>query len=141
MRCPAHVEQYVRPVFDSKRLVGYPCDERSPCYSVVCSCGGREFKIYTTRTPTVSAQCSHCGEVIVVYDVRLYPAATPSRTAGDAVLFSAAGATTFGVCVVYEYPELDGDQEFDLNDISWCEVYALGKDDEVVGRVISDETS
>jgi hypothetical protein len=89
----------------------------------------------------VTAKCSHCGDEIVVYDVRLYPAATSSRTAGDAVLFSAAGATTFGVCVVYEYPELDDDQEFNQNDITWCEVFALDEDDKVVARVISDETS
>jgi hypothetical protein len=79
--------------------------------------------------------------VILVYDVRLYPAATPSRRAREPVSFSMGGQTHFGVCIVYEYPELDPDQEFDQNDISWCEVYAIDEQGAVVGRVISDETS
>ena len=95
----------------------------------------------TTRIPSVTARCVRCSQQITVYDVRLYPAATPSRQEGEAVLYSIGGKSEFGVCVVYEYSELDPDQDFDQNDLSWCEVYVVDDDGIVLGRVISDETS
>jgi len=142
VRCPKHIEQYVRQVDDPSAFLAYECDEYALCYSVTCSCGCDEFRICLSAVPSVFAHCTECGNVLTIYDVRLYPAATPgSDTTDSSDRFSQGGHEVFSVYVVYEYGELDEDESFNQDDITWCEVYAFVKGTGTTVRVLSDETA
>jgi hypothetical protein len=77
-----------------------------------------------------------------VYDLSLYPAAT--KTAGDedfAPLETSADLdVASAVFVMYEYGELDNDEVFDANAITWCQVFVQDKSSEL-RCVFDDETA
>jgi len=142
VRCPKHIEKYVCGFDDPANFLNYECNDYAACYLVRCKCAREEFRIYLSAVPSVLAQCIECGNMIRLYDVRLYPAATPrSEATGPLDAFRHDGRDVFSVCVVYEYGELDDDESFDQDDISWCEVYAFVAGTNIRVRVLSDETT
>lgn len=51
-----------------------------------------------------------------------------------------SGNDVCSVYVMYEYGELDDDQQFDQNDITWCQVFIENENKQRV-KVVDDETA
>jgi hypothetical protein len=135
--CPKHVENSVVKADDQ-----FPkfADDFHHYFQIVCnSCGGRLFRLFVGDKRTVNAVCEACRVNVLVYDLERYPAAT--KTTGEET-FSENQWTTrtaLPVFVGYEYGEFDDDQEFDQNDITWCQIFVLHEGSLVV--VFDDETA
>ncbi|MDZ7619332.1 MAG: hypothetical protein U1E05_20220, partial [Patescibacteria group bacterium] len=100
-------------------------DEFHHYYKLVCDCGSQRFLLHQSNRKSVVASCRQCGREIIVYDLSNYAAAC--KVAGEehlSPMASADGATAdVTVFVMYEYGEIDDDQEFDRNDVTWCQVF------------------
>ena len=142
MKCPNHVEKNVINLPKRNKFLSYECDEYHLPYQIICKCGCEEFEIVTNPEPMVLAICSKCGETITIYNLRYYPAASLIPFNGNEIPYtSVADDKIFNICVVYEYPELEDDEEFDQNDITWCEVYGFGVNSKKSFQIICDETA
>lgn len=118
IRAPRHVQQFVKPAADG--VEQGRSGPYHPLWKVVCSCAGQELDIFKTALPRVLARCTTCGREVSVYDIREYPAATviPADDTRCPV------ASRVEVLAMYEYSELDKGEEFDPDDITWCQVFA-----------------
>lgn len=142
MKCPRHIENNVVSLPNKNKFLEYECDEYHLPYLVKCKCGCEELEIMTNPEPMVIAKCPKCGENITIYNLRYYPAAALiPHTGEETVYISPAEDNIFNICVVYEYPELEEDEEFNQNDITWCEIYGFGLKSKKVFQIISDETA
>lgn len=118
-RAPHHVQPFVQPAVGGVDVPG-DFDLYHPLWRLVCSCGGQEFDIFKSALPRVLATCRRCGRNVSVYDIREYPAATV--VPADDTLRAVADRVE--VFVMYEYSELDEGEEFNPDDITWCQVFA-----------------
>jgi hypothetical protein len=138
MKAPSHIKDFVK---DASHLFERNADDSHFYYQVRCACGGQLFNWRKTDKPTVSARCCSCGQVIVVYDVSLYLAATPGKGPENAVAVRhPSGEDCLKIFAMYEYGELDSDQTFDENDISWCQIFI----EDTAGmrvKILDDETA
>lgn len=92
--------------------------------------------------PAVEVECSKCKERIIVYDLKYYPAATIiSGSEKFEEFISIKDDVLFNVFVIYEYSELDENQEFNPDDISWCEIYGYGLKSKQIFTISNDETA
>ena len=143
MNCPKHIENYIISLTDTNIFsIHQPVNNYHHSYLVKCSCGCEEFEIFINPEPMLMAKCKECGAEITVYNLRYYPAAS---------LISFEGANTkyvsprddriFNICVIYDYPELEVNEEYDQNDITWCVVYGVGIDSKDVFEILNDETA
>ena len=75
----------------------------------------------------------------MVYDLQFYPAASKSK--GDEVFLEMdiSKEKPVKVYVGYEHGETDDDQEFDQNDITWCQIFA--DNDNGIIKVFDVETA
>jgi hypothetical protein len=144
MKCPSHVEKNVIALPNRNKFLDYECDVYHLPYLIKCNCGCEEFEILTNPEPMVMAQCSKCRENITIYNLRHYPAASLVPYAGEKTTYTSPSPykdTVFNICVVYEYPELEETENFDQNDITWCEIYGFGVKSKKSFRILSDETA
>lgn len=135
---PSHVEGWVR---DASALFPDQADDYHYFYQLVCPCGGKQFRARLSNQESLKVECGGCKREIVVYDLALYPAATKERGVEEFQLVRQAEFTgEEQVFVMYEYGQLDEDQPFDRNDITWCQAWlenSLGKR----VMILDDETA
>ena len=135
--CPKHVEHSVVSAEDK---FSADIDEFHHYFQIVCNaCGSRAFHLFLSDKDTVKALGAQCEKMVLIYDLALYPAATKLK---DDESFSEIDLTKAGalpIYVSYEYGGFDDDQEFDQNDITWCQVF-VEKGGELL-KVFDDETA
>lgn len=141
MRCPKHVSKYVKnPEEEMCTLFGVK-KEQNPL-AVQCVCANDEFKILINELPIVDAICTKCEEKIKLYDLNFYPAATIIPASDEYIkYYSSEGDSVFNLCVLFEYPELEKDEVFDPDDISWCIIWGRGIKSGQVFEILNDETA
>ncbi|HEX7861323.1 MAG TPA: hypothetical protein VF773_13405 [Verrucomicrobiae bacterium] len=138
MQAPDHIKDYIKNV-----PPGFPYSSGKGhfYYQIVCSCGSEEFRVFRSDAPGLRAVCCKCECAITVYDLIEYPAASKgSANASVALVRHRDGSTDLRVFVMYEYGELDADEEFDPNDITWCQVFVENLRKELQ-MVLDDETA
>ena len=141
VKCPIHIENNVEKLSSDNKFFEYECDEYHLSYLVKCKCGCEEFEVLINTEPLVLAICTKCEESVTVYNLRYYPAATLLPDDRETKYTSPEGDTIFNLCVVYEYPELEESEEFNQNDITWCEIYGFGVNSKKSFLIINDETA
>ena len=138
MKFPLHIEGYVVP---AENQIPYKSDDFHFYYQVKCSCDAIWFHVQTSSKPNVIAICRSCGKRITVYDIPNYPAGVQSQKTSEVLeVQHPEGENVLKVFVMYEYGELDDDQEFDRNDISWCQVFVQNESETLV-KIVDDETA
>ena len=86
------------------------------------------------------AICASCQERITIYDLAFYPAAVKLEGEETFVAMDSMPVRPSQVYVCYEYGELDPDQQFDRDDICWCQIFTESQSGQLV-RVFDDETA
>jgi hypothetical protein len=134
-KCPSHIECHAVPASDT---FSESADAFHHYFQVVCSCGSILFVLLMGSLRSVHAICHKCRSMICLYDLSKYPTATKEK--GEEV-FKVHALTMEGkaIYVGYEYGELDDDQEFDQDDISWFELFVETNGKPL--RVFSDESA
>jgi hypothetical protein len=97
------------------------------------------FKLSVSNLRSVQAECAVCRNVIRVYDLALYPAASKPLGSEQYQPMDVPKSPSL-VFVAFEYGELDEDQEFDTNDITWCQIFIEDDAGELL-KVFDDETA
>lgn len=135
---PAHIDGYVR---DATHRFSEEADAFHFFYQVACPCGSLLFKARKSQCESLEVECKTCGKIVSVYNLAEYPAATKLDKAEELLEISLPDGTTHGsIFVMYEYGELDEDQDFDRNDITWCGVWLEASDQSLV-LILDDETA
>lgn len=141
---PSHIRENVYKLPDENMFLKYKFDSYTMCYKVKCTCGNEEFEVFTDSDPTVIAKCAKCKNEIIVYDLKYYPAASAVEEEEDFKKYiSCKDDKLFNLCVIYEYSdefEFE-DEEFDSDDITWCQVYVYGIKSKEVFKIVDDETA
>jgi len=106
---------------------------------VSCDCGSSQFSVAVSDFPSAKAICAQCRRESLLYDIRVYPAATPNPgTTGEYHLWQAQDDPgPFTLAVSYEYSE---DAE-SADDISWFVLLAKGERGSTLYEVLNDETA
>ena len=112
-------------------------DECHHCFQIVCSCAQRRFHVLINNKLTVLARCVACGRQITIYDLACYPAAPKKRGSGE---FRKAVDQQGAVYVMYEYGETDEGEQFDRNDITWCQIWIEDDSGKMI-TLLDDETA
>jgi hypothetical protein len=137
LRAPRHVQPFVKPAIGGVDIPGR-FGENHAVWKVVCRCGSEEFGVFKSALPRVLARCVRCGQEIVLYDIRKYPAAKVIP-ADDTLQELRSGDVL--VYVMYEYPDLDEGEVFDSDDITWCQVFVKDAVSGQVAKVVDHETA
>ncbi len=119
-QCPRHIEAYA---FEATHEFSALSDKYHHYFKIVCACGCTLFRLLTSNKASVKAVCDRCSSVLPIYDLASYPAATKlGGTETYSEMFETSQTPT-NVFVGYEYGELDCDQDFNQDDITWCQVF------------------
>ncbi len=141
---PKHIEGYVvRMDEKNNKFFETYVSDFAFYYTIKCKCGNEKFHVIGNECPIVTVECCECGEGILVYDLIYYPAATSVDRHENFVKLVLEENDIFEVCVLYEYSdefELD-DEEFDPNNLSWCQVFVRDPKSGEVWRILNDETA
>lgn len=142
MKVPTHLKGFVAPIGIFRSVLPGEPDDNFVAYQIRCTCGSRLFSVSKNSRPLVVGECSACMQKIVLYDTKQYPSA--SSYANEGILEAVngpGGESSFGVCVAFEYPEADEDDDYTENDISWCYIYGIPNNDpDKAFTIINDET-
>lgn len=135
-RCPKHIES---SVVGADELIEGVIDEDADSFLLKCTCGSYAFHLFEGDKRSVVAQCLKCDSRIVVYDLVFYPSAT--KVKGEEIFQPFPGMDRLGdgVYLVYEYGEFDEGDEFDQNDITWCQIFVMQAGG--LKKVFDDETA
>ena len=135
---PLHITGCVR---DASSRFPNEADAHHWYYQLVCQDGSTQFQLCKGTKQTVKALCSNCAKEVIVYDLSLYPGASkiPGSQGFDSVRHP-DGNDSYRVYVMYEYGELDDDQVFDPNGITWCQVFIENESGDLV-KILDDETA
>jgi hypothetical protein len=139
--CPAHLIANKKPVQEKIMVNGkynpYQLDE--DFFQIFCKCNCESFYIYISDYPSVKCTCTSCNDSYLIYDVRLYPAATalPKATGKfeEWKLNNINGPYSLFPC--YTYGE---DSKTDL-DLDWFVLVAKDIQTGKYFEVMSDETA
>lgn len=143
---PSHIKPFAVPLIGKNK---YFCDEIYSrftfAYEVCCSCGNDKFVIYKNSEPKVTAYCESCGKTITLYDLIEYSCAVTVRKDGEEVLkkITTNNSDKFNVAIIFEYSdefELD-DENFDENDVTWCQIYLYDTVSMKSFMIVDDETA
>ena len=139
---PDHLVGISKRLAADNRIFPFPCDDHIPAYQLQCSCGQEELEVWKSEMPTVYARCSKCHSVLIIYDLRLYPAASYlERPDPFALVTLTCGCDRLLVYSAYEYPELEENVPFDPNDISWCYIRCSRSAHQTLQEIVDDETA
>jgi hypothetical protein len=140
---PDHLKYFCKRLPVWNEVFDFECDAHSPGYQVVCTCGNDLLTVYKSEMPGVYVSCRHCRNAIIVYDLRLYTAATYLGDRKDpyAPLAGPCGCSELKVYVSYEYPDPETDESNDPNDITWCIVNCACERHAHNVEIIDDETA
>jgi len=142
MKCPDHIKKFAIKLPNNNEYTEYVCDDYHIPYLIKCICGCTKCVVLLNCEPQVNAKCTSCGEIIPIYNLKYYPATALIPCDEECKEYiSPEGDTFFNICVVYEYPELEKDEEFNPNDITFCEIFGFGLDSGKYFCIISDETA
>ena len=139
---PNHIKKYcVKDNTDPWYLYLYKkfASKTSFVYKVKCTCHCERFEVYQDAHPSIFAKCCNCGNMITVYDLKFYPAATKLN---KQFTISKVDERTVQVYVNYEYDDeflYEDDVEFDANDITWGKVFIANSDE--LKKILDDETA
>lgn len=109
-------------------------------YKLKCHCGNILFRLFISNKKSLVAICSECGEKIIIYDLENYPAAIKLPGSETFVSLRSDDQKPTTVFVMYEYGPIDDGEQFDRNDISWCQVFTE-PDSGSLEKVFDDETA
>lgn len=143
---PSHIKQYVKPILGKNKYFSDNINGRFTfAYEVCCSCGNDEFVIYKNSEPKVTAYCESCGKTITLYDLIEYPCAVTVRKEGEEVLERVTNNNNdkFNVAIIFEYSdqfEFD-DENFDENEVTWCQIYLYDTVSLQPIMIVDDETA
>ena len=142
---PDHIKKYVKRIVGNNKFFDGNLDAFTFAYEVTCSCGNKELVILKNSEPKVIACCESCGETITMYDLIEYPCAVTVRKKGEEVLTKITNGDSdkFNAAVIFEYSdefELDGD-EFDENEVTWCQIYLYDSKSLQSLMIVDDETA
>ena len=84
-------------------------------YKIKCTCHCKRFEVYQDAHPRIFAKCCNCGNMITVYDLKFYPAATKLN---KQFTISKVDERLVQVYVNYEY---DDELKKILDDETACE--------------------
>ena len=134
---PRHVEGCLRRVPN-----GFPLEDTAAhkYYGLVCPCGEEQFDLLQSNLDSVVAVCSSCKTRIILYDWALYHAAVKLKGDEEFFRMPTQRERPSRVFVGYEYGPTEADEEFNSNDISWCQVFASTSNGEII-EVFNDETA
>ena len=140
---PDHLEGIASRLERDNAIFPFACDDHTPAYQLRCSCGREELEVWKSKMPTVYARCSDCHSVLIVYDLRLYPAASYLTGQPDpfTLVTLPCGCDKLLVYASYEYPEPEEDIPFNPNDISWCIICCRCTSHQTVQEIVDDETA
>lgn len=117
---PDHLHDSVQ---DASARFADELSEHHKFYKLVCRCGRQAFDLWISNKASVIAMCNACSKEIIVYDRAHYPAAVKSAGQETFSPLRPEIKSPYTVFVMYEYGPLDPDQDFDRNDITWCQVF------------------
>lgn len=125
---PSHIKKYVKPILGKNKFFSENIYSKfTLAYEISCSCGNNEFVIYKNSEPKVEAFCESCGKTITLYDLIEYPGAVTVRNDGEDALEKVINENNdkFNVAIIFEYSDefAFDDEEFDENEITWCQIY------------------
>jgi hypothetical protein len=134
--CPDHIKDVV---LDASARFQQEADEYHHYFQLECKCGGDIFTLFESNHRSVRAECASCRELVLIYDLELYPAASKLTGAEHFQLMSVSRSPS-RVFLSFEYGELDEGEVFDPNDITWFQIFIEASDGELV-KVFDDETA
>jgi len=141
-KCPRHIQQYAKKLTNNNKYFEWEEDEYHLQYSVKCTCGNEAFEIIGDEDFTTIAKCTECKNEIILYDLRLYPAAIHIECDKKPIRYiTKDGDTIFNVAVHYEYSQLYEDEEFNPDDITWCIIRVYGLKSNKIFEILDDETA
>ncbi len=135
-RCPKHIEGLVE---DANNRFPDDHDDFHHYFALKCLCGGERFSLVEGSKRSLIATCERCKREWRVYDLAYYTSASKGKgeEVFDRVLVSHEQPSK--LLIGYEYGEMDDEDEFDRDDITWCSVFV---DNGVKpSRVFDDETA
>ena len=138
MKHPQHISGRLRDA--SERFAGH-ADDYHLFYNVICACGHDSFSVFRSAKPALKVICARCATEVIVYDASYYPAA--SRNKASEKFDRVPGgheSERFQVYAMYEYGQLDDGEEFDPDDITWCQVF-IENDRRQLVMILDDETA
>lgn len=119
MKSPSHLKGLIEDLCPFASLIRDRDNNTFLGYRVKCSGGGHQFSVAKNVRPFVVAKCIKCASNITIYDVSRYPDATPFSDEGPIrQVLGPNGEASYKLCVAFEYPESDEDEEHGENDVS-----------------------
>lgn len=141
---PDHIKEYVKPIAGENKFFDGYIGEYTFAYEVVCSCGNKELIVYKNSEPKVTAFCESCGKMIALYDLIEYPCAVVLRDDEDALeKVTNEDTDKFHVAIIFEYSDefTFDDERFDVNDVTWCQIYLYDLIHSQSILLVDDETA
>lgn len=142
---PNHIKKYAKQIlgrnkFFSDGIYG----EFTFAYEISCNCGNKEFVVYKNSEPKVIASCTSCGNQITLYDLIEYPCAVFIRDKEEELeKVINESNDKFNVAVIIQYSDefALGDEEFDEDAITWCQIYLYDTANLQSIMIVDDETA
>ena len=134
--CPTHIEKFV---VDASSRFRIPEDGYHFYFELKCVCGSQLFYLLFGDKRSVRAICNRCLNKITIYNLSFYPSAS---TIGGEEAYYISDLTCEVpalIFVMYEYGILDEGDDFDKNDITWCQVFVESPSG--LTKVFDDETA
>lgn len=139
---PDHLRGVVARLPIENDIFPFAGDDHTPSFQIRCSCGHEEFEVWRSGAPSVFALCPGCRAALIVYDLRLYPAATYIERPDPFTLVTLpCRCHNLELYAAYEYPDPEPDVPFHQNDISWCYVRCRCRLHQTVEEIVNDETT
>ena len=142
---PNHIKEYVKPILGNNKFFKDDIYGKfTLAYEVNCNCGNNEFVIYKNSEPKVMAFCASCGKAITLYDLIEYPCAVTYRD-NEEILRKVINKDKdkFNIAIIFQYSDdFDfDDEEFDENEITWCQIYLYDIVNLQSILIVDDETA
>ena len=137
---PNHIKKYVKQIQGENRFFNDGIyDEFTFAYEIICSCGCKEFVVYKNSEPKVIASCTSCGTQITLYDLIEYPCSVLVKENMDELKKVTNGTNDkFNVAIIFQYSD---DEEFDENEVCWCQIYLYDIAHLQSIMIVDDETA
>ena len=73
---PDHLTGIAKRLPPENQIFPFNGDDHTHLFQLRCLCGREDFQVWRSNMPSVYALCPDCHAPLIVYDLRLYPAAT-----------------------------------------------------------------
>ena len=136
---PDHLIYYVKRLSEKNSIFDWECKDLSPAYKIFCTCKNEKLKLFKSEMPKAYAICPECLNAIILYDLRLYPAAT---CLNEPDLFSQiriGNEELFDIYVNFCYSD-DYYETKNNNDVTGYNLFIIDKENKKY-HIIDDETA